>query len=270
MIFQPAQIPNNDKQRIEAVLRTGVLDIKATELYDVYCFIAKEITGCPVSWTGLIDADRQFMLARDGFPDEVPFEMPRKQTLCQFALENRKPLIVNNMKKDKRFMYHPAVTEIGVLFYAAFPVITSDGYTLGTLCVSDNKVRRLSKHIIKLLTNLASKLAYQLEVQVAQRQNTAESVITVLEKLIIKFPDLSVSDGVSLLKFMINNIITIEEKEKILKIGIADSIDGNIILNKSGRILQEELNLNIGTLKRMKNVMSDENELMNLFQKIKD
>ena len=44
----------------------------------------------------------------------------------------------------------------------------------------------------------------------------------------------------------------------------------NIILNKSGRILQEELNLNIGTLKRMKNVMSDENELMNLFQKIKD
>ena len=116
-------------------------------------------------------------------------------------------------------MYHPAVTEIGVLFYAAFPVITSDGYTLGTLCVSDNKVRRLSKHIIKLLTNLASKLAYQLEVQVAQRQNTAESVITVLEKLIFKFPDLSVSDGVSLLKFMINNIITIEEKEKILKIG---------------------------------------------------
>lgn len=59
MIFQPAQIPNNDKQRTEAVLRTGVLDIKATELYDVYCFIAKEITGCPVSWTGLIDADRQ-------------------------------------------------------------------------------------------------------------------------------------------------------------------------------------------------------------------
>ena len=88
--------------------------------------------------------------------------------------------------------------------------------------------------------------------------------------MIFKFPDLSVSDGVSLLKFMINNIISIEEKEKILKIGIADSIDGNIILNKSGRILQEELNLNIGTLKRMKNVMSDENELMNLFQKIKD
>ena len=106
--------------------------------------------------------------------------------------------------------------------------------------------------------------------QVAQRQNTAESVITVLEKLIFKFPDLSVSDGVSLLKFMINNITTIEEKEKILKIGIADYIDGNIILNKSGRILQEELNLNIGTLKRMKNVMSDENKLMNLFQQIKN
>jgi hypothetical protein len=178
--------------------------------------------------------------------------MPRKDTLCQFALENRKPLIVNNMKKDKRFMNHPAMTDIGVLFYAAFPVITSDGYILGTLCVSDSKVRRLSKHTIKLLTNLTSKLAYQLEVQVVQRQSTAESVINVLEKLIFKVPDLSVLDGVSLLKFMINNVITIEEKEKILKIGIADSLEGNIILNKSGRILQEELNLNIGTLKRIK------------------
>ena len=49
-----------------------------TELYDIYCFLAKEITGCPVSWTGVIDNEKQFVLARDGFPDEVPMEMPRE------------------------------------------------------------------------------------------------------------------------------------------------------------------------------------------------
>ena len=269
MIFQPAQIPNNDKQRIEAVLRTGVMDIKSTELYDIYCFIAKELTSCPVSWTGLIDADRQFMLARDGFPDEVPFEMPREQTLCQFALENRKPLIINNMKKDIRFKHHPAVTEIGVMFYAAFPVITSDGYTLGTLCVSDIKPRRLSQHIIKLLINLASKLAYQLEVQVAQRKNTAETFIIILEKLNARFPELSIIDGILLLKFLINDIVNNEEKLKIVKLGLADTNGKNIELNKLGRELQDELNLNVGTLKRLKNVISDETELMNLLDELK-
>ena len=155
------------------------------------------------------------------------------------------------------------------MFYAAFPVITSDGYTLGTLCVSDIKPRRLSQHIIKLLINLASKLAYQLEVQVAQRKNTAETFIIILEKLNLRFPELSIIDGILLLKFLINDIINNEEKLKIVKLGLADINGKNIELNKLGRELQDELNLNVGTLKRMKNVISDETELMNLLDELK-
>ena len=127
------------------------------ELYEIYCFLAKEITGCPVSWTGVIDNEKQFVLARDGFPDEVPMEMPREQTLCQFAIEKTEPLIINDMTIDYRFKNHPAVVDFGVKFYAAFPVTTSDGYTLGTLCVSDNRVRRLTKNKIKLLKGLSDK-----------------------------------------------------------------------------------------------------------------
>ena len=163
MNFKPANIPVNDAQRVKAVKRTGVLDESKTELYDIYCFLAKEITGCPVSWTGVIDNEKQVVLARDGFPDEVPMEMPREQTLCQFAIEKTEPLIINDMTIDYRFKNHPAVIEFGVKFYAAFPVTTSDGYTLGTLCVSDKRVRRLSKNKIFLLKGLASKLSYQLE-----------------------------------------------------------------------------------------------------------
>ena len=113
--------------------------------------------------------------------------MPRKQTLCQFALEKTNPLIINDMTKDKRFMLHPAVTDIGVKFYAAFPIITSDGYILGTLCVSDNRVRKLSKHKIDLLISLAQKLAYQLEVQVAQRKSTAETTINIMHKFCLLY-----------------------------------------------------------------------------------
>jgi hypothetical protein len=268
MNFKPANIPDNDDNRVKAVLRTGVLDTSSTELYEIYCFLAKEITGCPVSWTGVIDSERQFMLARDGFPDDVPMEMPRNQTLCQFALEKTKPLLINDMTKDKRFMFHPAVKDFGVKFYAAFPIVTSDGYILGTLCVSDNRVRRISTHKINLLTELAAKLAYQLEVQVNQRKSTAESSIEIMSKLKLNFSEISLEDAVVILKFFINDIISSEEKQKMLDLGVAIKNKNNFEVSKFGRKVLDELNLNIGTLKRIKNLSNNDDELMNLLGQI--
>jgi hypothetical protein len=253
---------------VKAVLRTGVLDTSSTELYEIYCFLAKEITGCPVSWTGVIDSERQFMLARDGFPDDVPMEMPRNQTLCQFALEKTKPLLINDMTKDKRFMFHPAVKDFGVKFYAAFPIVTSDGYILGTLCVSDNRVRRISTHKINLLTELAAKLAYQLEVQVNQRKSTAESSIEIMSKLKLNFSEISLENAIVILKFFINDVISSEEKQKMLDLGVAIKNKNNIEVSKFGRKVLDELNLNIGTLKRIKNLSNNDNELMNLLSQI--
>jgi hypothetical protein len=268
MNFKPANIPDNDDKRVKAVLRTGVLDTSSTELYEIYCFLAKEITGCPVSWTGVIDSERQFMLARDGFPDDVPMEMPRNQTLCQFALEKTKPLLINDMTKDKRFMFHPAVKDFGVKFYAAFPIVTSDGYILGTLCVSDNRVRRISTHKINLLTELAAKLAYQLEVQVNQRKSTAESSIEIMSKLKLNFSEISLENAIVILKFFINDVISSEEKQKMLDLGVAIKNKNNIEVSKFGRKVLDELNLNIGTLKRIKNLSNNDNELMNLLSQI--
>ena len=269
MSFQPAQIPNNDNKRVEAVHRADVIEEIDSKLYEIFCFLAKEITGCPVSWTGVIDSEKQVMLARDGFPDDVPNEMPRNQTLCQFALERKQPLIINNMVKDTRFRYHPAVTDFGVRFYAAFPIVTSDGYTLGTLCVSDNKVRKLTKHKISLLMGLATKLAYQLEVQVSQRKGTAESTIHILNKLLLKYPDLKVLEAVSVLKFIIKDFISLEEQKFIVKLGLGFNSNNGIEISSNGKLLKKELNLNIGTLKRVKNLSSNEDELMNMLGQIK-
>ena len=269
MNFKPANIPSNDALRVKAVQRTGVLDENKEELYDIYCFLAKEITGCPVSWTGVIDSEKQFVLARDGFPDEVPMEMPRDQTLCQFAIEKTEPLIINDMTIDYRFKNHPAVVEFGVKFYAAFPVTTSDGYTLGTLCVSDNRIRRLTKNKIKLLKGLASKLSYQLEVQVNQRKGTAESVINILNKLIRNFKNLQIIEAITILKFIINEQISRDDEELLMRFGIAHKKNDILELSPQGKNLKSELNLNIGTLKRIKNLSSDNEQLMNMLDQIK-
>ena len=163
--YLPAPITKNENQRLEAVKRTGAMYLDQDELYDVYCYLAKEITGCPVSWTGLIDSENQYCLASDGFPEDSSKKIPRKQTFCQYALDKTEPLIIQNMKTDLTFKNHPLVKEGIVKFYAAFPIVTSDGYTLGTLCVSGDKEVELTENQIKSLKSLSRKMAYQLEIQ---------------------------------------------------------------------------------------------------------
>ena len=183
-------------------------------------------------------------------------------------MEVAKPLIIPDMSKDERFQYHPVVTERGVKFYAAFPIITTDGYMLGTLCVSDIKVRRLSNHKINLLANLADKLAYQLEVQVSQRKNTAENSIKIMSKLMSRISDITLQNAITILKFFIDDVTTIEEKNKMIELGLAIKIKDRIKVSKYGKEIQQELELNIGTLKRMKNLSDDDNELTKMLNQL--
>jgi hypothetical protein len=115
---------------------------------------------------------------------------------------------------------------------------------------------------------LAAKLAYQLEVQVNQRKSTAESSIEIMSKLKLNFSEISLENAIVILKFFINDVISSEEKQKMLDLGVAIKNKNNIEVSKFGRKVLDELNLNIGTLKRIKNLSNNDNELMNLLRQI--
>ena len=52
------------------------------------------------------------------------------------------------------------------------------------------------------------------------------------------------------------------------RLGIGESNEGDIYISKYGIKLQEQLNMNIGTLKRIKNLSGDEDQLMDMLSKI--
>ena len=51
MNFKPAPVIENETERLKAVDRTGVMYLDQDDLYEIFCFLAKEITGCSLSWT---------------------------------------------------------------------------------------------------------------------------------------------------------------------------------------------------------------------------
>ena len=268
--YMPAPIANNENQRLEAVRRTGAMYLDKDELYDIYCYLAKEITGCPVSWTGLIDSENQYCLASDGFPKDTSKKIPRKQTFCQYALDKTEPLIIQNMKTDLTFKNHPLVKEGIVKFYAAFPIVTSDGYTLGTLCVSSDKEVELTENQIKLLKSLSRKLVYQLEIQENFRNNSAENLIQIVDKISQHIENLNIINLKTILKFFSDQTINDTEKNYLSKIRVIKQSTKEFVITDFGNKLKSELSLNKGILKRVKNFSNNENDLDNLFSEIRN
>ena len=130
-------------------------------------------------------------------------------------------------------------------------------------------MRRLSKNKIHLLKGLASKLSYQLEVQVAQRKGTAETVINILNKMIENLNNLQIEQAISILKFMINQQVSKEDEKLLLKFKLVEKKHDNLQLSIKGKKLKSDLNLNIGTFKRIKNLSSNNEQLMNMLAQIK-
>ena len=81
-------------------------------------------------------------------------------------------LVVPDTRKDDRFACNPfAVSEPGVRFYAGAPLVTEDGYNLGTLCLLDNNPREaLSEDQRATLVDLAAMVVDELELRLAAKK----------------------------------------------------------------------------------------------------
>ncbi len=259
--FTPAPIPRNEERRLEAVRRTGVMDVDNKDLFVVYNELAKQISNMPVSYTGLIDERRQYMLCHVGLPEDMPADAVRENTFCQYALNSTSPLIVENCKEDHRFKYHPIV--IGppyVHFYGGFPIVTQAGLVLGTLCVTDTDPKsKLEKQQIDLLEKLVGRLAHQLETQSAQREITASKTKSLLIETQKSFPNFNIRDLIAFLSLIEGEQLDSPTKNILKSNGLIS--DGGQ-MTESARLFQKQIGLDSGIFRRI--ITSDNNIQENL------
>ena len=248
--FSPAAIPSNEVRRLEAVRKTGVMDVANEELFLIYTELAKEISNMPVSYTGLIDEERQYMLCHVGLSKDRPDSAPREKTFCQFALNSTDPILVEDCSKDERFKNHPVVTgDPYVKFYGGFPLVTQGGLILGTLCVVDTELgKKLDTNQITLIQKLAARLAHQLETQGDQREITASRTIDMLKVIVKNYPDMTIKDTINFLTIIEGRPIDEEGKQKLIK---CDLLDASGVMTRRGREFQSELDLDQGIFKRI-------------------
>ena len=158
-----APLPADETDRLTALYGLDVLDSAPERDFDDIVALAASVCGVPVSMVSLIDMDRQWVKARVG-TDLT--ETGRDVSLCAHAILGKDLMVVPDTHGDARFAGNPAVArEGGIRFYAGAPLITTDGFALGTLCVVDTRPRRLDAEQAQALRALARQVTSQLELR---------------------------------------------------------------------------------------------------------
>lgn len=158
-----APLPDNEIERLAALYSLDIIDSPPEKDFDDIVALAATVCETPVAMVSLVDADRQWAKARTGC--EL-METSRDVSFCAHAILGRDLLMVPDARQDARFADNPMVTaENGIRFYAGAPLMTTDGFALGTLCVADTVPRQLDDEQQQALRALARQVTAQLELR---------------------------------------------------------------------------------------------------------
>ncbi len=150
--------PETEKERLDSLWNLRILDTLSEEQYDNITELAAYVCGTKNAVISLVDENRQWFKSRVGID---VCETSRDVSFCAHAINKPQEIFeIPDATLDERFADNPLVLDPvnPVRFYAGMPLMSDDGFAIGTLCVLDDEPRQLDDFQRKALKNLAKQV----------------------------------------------------------------------------------------------------------------
>jgi len=155
----------HDPNRLAALAVTGLMDSPFEESFDRLTRLAAQFIGTPLALVNLVDDRRQFAkscVAPSTWPADR--EAPLADSFCKWAVISGEPVVIEDARRDER-VSGSAMVPLGLISYAGIPLVTSQGYVLGSLCVADFAPRRWTPGELQVLRDLAGAVVTEIELR---------------------------------------------------------------------------------------------------------
>lgn len=156
-----------EAERLNKLSVYEILDTPREVNFDRVTNLAARLLNVPIALVSIVDEDRIWFKSKYGFKEK---EIPKDREL--FASSFISPEFYHYNKKNKKSaLINPLLAhDSGLEFYAASPLLTSDGHALGVLCVMDKKPRTILKKDRLILDDLARIIMDEMEMRLAARK----------------------------------------------------------------------------------------------------
>ncbi len=135
--MQVAPFPPDEELRIENLLSYGILDTEEENDFNELAELVAQICNCPYALISFIDQERQWFKARRNVNMKV---CPRNLSICSHTILQEDVMVIKDTKKDQRFFDNPLATGVyKISFYAGVPIISAEGFKIGTVCAMDKR-----------------------------------------------------------------------------------------------------------------------------------
>ncbi|MCW2650434.1 MAG: phosphoserine phosphatase RsbU/P [Mycobacterium sp.] len=153
-----------EAERLRAVERYAILDTPSDAAFDRIARVAARCFGTPMATVAIIDSDRVWFKAAYGL--EGVQQIARDAEPWASPVVGEAPVVVRDALNDPRiggnaFVYGTC----GIRFYAAAPIVTSDGYRIGAVNVLDTEPHNPTDDDIATLCDLAGIAMDELELR---------------------------------------------------------------------------------------------------------
>lgn len=159
MILAP--IPENEKERLEAVHQMVILDTAPEERFDLLTKEAVVKLNVPISTVTIIDEKREWFKSCQGVNVK---ESDRSISFCGHAMLSSVLFIVEDTLKDPRFADNPMVINPPYIrFYAGARLLhRKSGLPIGVFCIKDIKPRKLTLEEVNIFMDIANRVEDEL------------------------------------------------------------------------------------------------------------